>query len=167
MFYIFRNILKKWDANSTQCSQAVTHPSTAWAQCCLTSVIGRELVCSAWYGRCLEMLPLQGFINVVSATITNWTNRISQAGLWLEVFVITPWLQSWKKKAWPSPCFVARGFLGGLGKVAEVPWDPKSPQAKNKSQLKSGQTLAGLKKATALGVPRRSPIQVLAELNAA
>ena len=38
-------------ANSTQCSQAVTHPSTDWAQCCLTSVIGRELVCSAWYGR--------------------------------------------------------------------------------------------------------------------
>ena len=33
-------------ANSTQCSQAVTHPSTNRAQHCLTSVIGRELVCS-------------------------------------------------------------------------------------------------------------------------
>ena len=33
-------------ANSTRCSQAVTHPSTNRAQCCLTSVIGRELVCS-------------------------------------------------------------------------------------------------------------------------
>ena len=32
-------------------SQAVTHPSTNIAQCCLTSVIGRELVCSTWYGR--------------------------------------------------------------------------------------------------------------------
>ena len=32
-------------------SQAVTHPSTNLAQCCLTSVIRRELVCSTWYGR--------------------------------------------------------------------------------------------------------------------
>ena len=38
-------------AYSTKYSQAVTHPSTNLAQCCLTSVIGRELVCSTWYGR--------------------------------------------------------------------------------------------------------------------
>ena len=38
--------------NSTQCSQAVSHPSTDQAQCCLTSVIGRDLVFSTWYGRC-------------------------------------------------------------------------------------------------------------------
>ena len=31
---------------STMYSQAVTHPSTNMAQCCLTSVIGRELVFS-------------------------------------------------------------------------------------------------------------------------
>ena len=31
---------------STVYSQAVTHPSTNTAQCCLTSVIGQELVCS-------------------------------------------------------------------------------------------------------------------------
>ena len=36
-------------------SQAVTHPSTNTAQCCLTSVIGRELVCSTWYGRRQEV----------------------------------------------------------------------------------------------------------------
>ena len=30
-----------------QNSQAVSHPSASWAQCCLTSVIGRELVHSA------------------------------------------------------------------------------------------------------------------------
>ena len=36
---------------STMYSQAVTHPSTNMAQCCLTSVIGRELVFSTWYGR--------------------------------------------------------------------------------------------------------------------
>ena len=38
-------------AYSTRCSQAVTHPSTNRARRCLTSVIGRELVCSTWYGR--------------------------------------------------------------------------------------------------------------------
>ena len=32
-------------------SQAVTHPSTNGSQPCLTSVIGRELVFSRWYGR--------------------------------------------------------------------------------------------------------------------
>ena len=32
-------------------SQAVTHPSTNQARRCLTSVIGRELVLSTWYGR--------------------------------------------------------------------------------------------------------------------
>ena len=37
--------------SSIQCSQAVTHPSTDWTQHCLTSVIGREPVCSMWYGR--------------------------------------------------------------------------------------------------------------------
>ena len=36
----------KKDANSTLYSQAVTHPSTNRAQCCLTSVIRRELVFS-------------------------------------------------------------------------------------------------------------------------
>jgi hypothetical protein len=34
----------KSDAYSTKYSQAVTHPSTNLAQCCLTTVIGRELV---------------------------------------------------------------------------------------------------------------------------
>ena len=42
----------KTKANSTQCSQAVSHPSTNRARHCLTSVIGRELVYSMWYGRC-------------------------------------------------------------------------------------------------------------------
>uniref|UniRef100_A0A2H1W158 SFRICE_031246 n=1 Tax=Spodoptera frugiperda TaxID=7108 RepID=A0A2H1W158_SPOFR len=32
----------KKKANVTRCSQAVTHPSTDRARCCLTSVIGRE-----------------------------------------------------------------------------------------------------------------------------
>ena len=37
-------------AYSTKYSQAVTHPSTNSAQCCLTAVIRRELVYSTWYG---------------------------------------------------------------------------------------------------------------------
>ena len=36
---------------NTWCSQAVSHPSTNQALCCLTSVIGREAVHSTWYGR--------------------------------------------------------------------------------------------------------------------
>lgn len=42
---------KKKNACSTGYSQAVTHPSTKPARRCLTSVIGREPVYSAWYGR--------------------------------------------------------------------------------------------------------------------
>ena len=42
---------KKRKAYDTRCSQAVTHPSTGRARRCLTSVIGREPVFSAWYGR--------------------------------------------------------------------------------------------------------------------
>ena len=36
---------------STEYSQAVTHPSTNSALCCLTAVIRRELVLPTWYGR--------------------------------------------------------------------------------------------------------------------
>ena len=45
-----RNGVFKIKAYSTEYSQAVTHPSTNSAQCYLTSVIRRELVCSTWYG---------------------------------------------------------------------------------------------------------------------
>ena len=38
-------------AYSTKYSQAVSHPSTNLAQCCLTAVIWRELVLSTWNGR--------------------------------------------------------------------------------------------------------------------
>ena len=48
---LFHQQLTIKQAYGTTYSQAVTHPSTNMAQCCLTSVIGRELVCSTWYGR--------------------------------------------------------------------------------------------------------------------
>ena len=41
----------KIKANSTWCSQAVTHPSNNHAQRCLTAVIKREPVFTEWYGR--------------------------------------------------------------------------------------------------------------------
>ena len=43
---VCKKILWSKRACSTMYSQAVTHPSTNMAQCCLTSVIGQELVLS-------------------------------------------------------------------------------------------------------------------------
>ena len=51
---------KSKDANSTQCSQAVSHPSTNQAQHCLTSVIGRELVHSMWYEKRVKWARVDG-----------------------------------------------------------------------------------------------------------
>ena len=53
-------------ANSTRCSQAVSHPSTNRARRCLTSVIGREPVYSAWYGRRQMFLFLTLFIRYIT-----------------------------------------------------------------------------------------------------
>ena len=50
---------------NTLCSQAVTHPSTHKAQCCLTSVIRRELVFSTWYGRRHEAIPILAVMTLV------------------------------------------------------------------------------------------------------
>ena len=55
--------LNRQKANNTRSSQAVSHPSTILAQCCLTSVIGRELVYSTWYGRWREKQEKLQLIN--------------------------------------------------------------------------------------------------------
>ena len=61
---------KKQKAYGTECSQVVTLPSTDSARCCLTSVIGREPVCSTWYGRKLKStLP----VNLIKLQVLNST----------------------------------------------------------------------------------------------
>ena len=57
------HLLTKKEASCTRSSQAVSHPSTIRAQGCLTSVIGRELVCSTWYGRWREIVQKVPLIN--------------------------------------------------------------------------------------------------------
>ncbi|GBP51646.1 hypothetical protein EVAR_96242_1 [Eumeta japonica] len=57
--YVDLKNFEKQKANITRCSQAVTHPSTDRARRCLTSVIGREPVRSAWYGRSIFATDLQ------------------------------------------------------------------------------------------------------------
>ena len=44
----------------------LSHPSTNWARRCLTSVIGREPVYSAWYGRRQMFLFLTLFIRYIN-----------------------------------------------------------------------------------------------------
>ena len=68
-------------------SQAVTHPSTNTTQCCLTSVIGRELVLSTWYGRRQFM-----YVRIAGPTKKNW-NLLSSPILTDMVLF---------KVAWPS-----------------------------------------------------------------
>ena len=71
-------LFRKIRANSTRCSQVVTLPSTDRAQCCLTSVIGREPVRSimvwqlATFSDLLENLKnrLSTFLETVASNCT-------------------------------------------------------------------------------------------------
>ena len=69
-------ILKKGLVYDTWCSQAVTHLSTNHARRCLTSVIGRELVFSTWYGRRRTSSALNAFeaidLKLCFATRRKW-----------------------------------------------------------------------------------------------
>ena len=59
-----KKINNKKKPTTPDVSQAVTHPSTDPARRCLTSVIGREPVHSAWYGRRRRNTLLSGLQNV-------------------------------------------------------------------------------------------------------
>ena len=72
---------KKFCANSTPCSQAVTHPSTDEARRCLTSVIGREPVRSAWYGRWQENWPDISIMTPVQFDLTKTSDGQHQMAL--------------------------------------------------------------------------------------
>ena len=67
---------------STMYSQAVTHPSTNMAQCCLTSVIRRELVFSTWYGR------RQMRVTHLTCSFTFWGLKLMVPFMWILVQVI-------------------------------------------------------------------------------
>ena len=62
-------------------SQAVTHPSTNMAQCCLTSVIRRELVFSTWYGR------RQMRVTHLTWSFTFWGLKLLVPFIWILVQV--------------------------------------------------------------------------------
>ena len=84
---------------STMYSQAVTHPSTNMAQCCLTSVIGRELVFSTWYGR---RQRVSGQFNLLRglSSVQQKSTHILQT----EMMGVTHLLWKWIKQliAWSS-----------------------------------------------------------------
>ena len=84
---------------STTYSQAVTHPSTNVAQCCLTSVIGRELVFSTWYGR---RQRVSGQFNLLRglSSVQQKSTHILQT----EMMGVTHLLWKWIKQliAWSS-----------------------------------------------------------------
>jgi hypothetical protein len=61
--YFFKKLPISKKAYSTWGSKAVAQPSTSQARRGLTSVIGREPVLSAWYGRKPKALLTHGFIN--------------------------------------------------------------------------------------------------------
>ena len=64
---------------STKYSQTVTHPSTNSARCCLTLVIERELVCSAWCGlRHLLRVESWVMLQMWGEGLNRWTAIFSQ-----------------------------------------------------------------------------------------
>ena len=77
-----RTTRNKQNVYSNLYSQAVTHPSTNRSQPCLTSVIGRELVFSRWYGR-RHVTQLNNQVSVESKKSENqdWYSRCFQGDI--------------------------------------------------------------------------------------
>ena len=70
-YFIKHKIYLLKNEYSTAYSQAVTHPSTNAAQCCLTAVIGRELVFSTWYGRIQDFVVRFPPLDILYGIIAN------------------------------------------------------------------------------------------------
>ena len=120
---------------STGYSQAVTHPSTNPAQCCLTSVIRREPVHSAWYGRrTLKLIQRHLLYRHSVDCISAFTEK--QLPMSDSDWEFTKILRLCGKREHHDPL-----------PACKKTWHAKRP--------------------TALGIPRRSPIQVLTQPNAA
>ena len=90
-------------------SQAVTHPSTNTARCCLTSVIGRELVNSTWYGRRQFTITQIKLSNKVTEFLFEWFPRFG-----IRTGVPTPEVVGWSEPVRPWKFFsVAECFSVG------------------------------------------------------
>ena len=127
------------------CSQAVTHPSTNRAQRCLTSVIGRELVRSTWYGRWREKgafyrLKRQDPHSIPIDCLEKWTrvfekcSNPSKMSAWLTI-------KTYSNRNWDLSSLRDEYVVVVCGKNGKKPTAPR--------------------------VPRRSPIQVLTGLKVA
>ena len=77
-----RTTRNKQNVYSNLYSQAVTHPSTNRSQPCLTSVIGRELVFSRWYGRrYVKQLNNQVSVESKKSENQDWYSRCFQGDI--------------------------------------------------------------------------------------
>ena len=83
--YIRTQAPTKDKAYNTCGSQAVTHPSTWQARRCLTSVIRREPVHSAWYGRRHQKLVFIALYNTMHSTVLCRSQHQQ----------LTPWMLEW------------------------------------------------------------------------
>ena len=161
----------------TRSSQAVPHPSTILARRCLTSVIGREQVCSSWYGRRQKTVTFCSTHSSSSFSLHTTSKRIACDVAFLaststvqikniKLQIVTDikvsidssslsgfrlgwgWALSFTKKA--TQKFALSCFRTSRKKI--VP-DVRCFKLRSKSE--------SYQKPTTPGVPRRSPIQVL------
>ena len=142
-------------------SQAVTHPSTNRSQPCLTSVIGRELVYSRWYGRrhkhyeqILKWSTKNAAVRaarVIGGSAVLYVNERSPA-LPLPRFDCSR--PGWAGNSFWFNSFCDSLFIDEVQKIFH--FDPTWTRKAEKCKM-----------STATCIPRRSPIQVLTGLNLA
>ena len=132
-------------------SQAVTHPSTNTTQCCLTSVIGRELVLSTWYGR------RQWWRLTIGHVLKNIQVELSQkvwAGFPLSWNTLH---KSHLMATLDNTSYTPKYKCRGSGFQSPKYWQRFKQDVQNLNK----------KMSTTSCIPRRSPIQVLTRLDVA